>query len=200
MVAWLLCGARHITANGRESLSDTQALDSFLASVERRAFRIAQIALRDTEDALDAVQDAMLKLVQCYASKPQTEWAPLFYSILRRRITDIQRRRQVRNRVIVWFGNTSTDDDEETWDPTDTVADPGNPDPLEVIANSGTMAALEIALATLPPRQQQAFMLRILEGLDVAQTAHAMGCSGGSVKTHLSRAVHTLRLSLENHR
>lgn len=168
--------------------------------MERRAFRIAQIALRDTDDALDVVQDAMLKWVQRYASKPQVEWAPLFYSILRRRITDIQRRRLVRNRVIAWFGNANTDDDDEVPDPLEAAIDPNSPDPLKVLANSAAMTTLETAVAALPPRQQQAFMLRMLEGLDVAQTARAMGCSGGSVKTHLSRAVHTLRDSLEDHR
>ncbi len=169
--------------------------------MERRAFRIAQIALGNKDDALDAVQDAMLKLVQSYARKPEDEWPPLFYSILRRRITDMQRRRVVRNRVIAWFGGkeTSTDEEDDAWDPVETAADPNAIDPLQQLANTGTLLALDGAVNALPGRQQQAFMLRMFEGLDVAQTARAMGCSEGSVKTHLSRAVHTLRLSLGEH-
>ena len=169
-------------------------LEAFLADVERRAWRAAEIALHDPDEALDAVQDAMLRLVRHYSAKPAEEWAPLFWGILRRRITDLQRRRAVRNRVLVWTGHAVTDDDDElpAWDAPDL-----GPDPARALASRQAHAAMSKAIRALPRRQQQAFMLRILEGLDVADTAKAMGCSTGSVKTHLSRAMDALRTQLE---
>lgn len=167
--------------------------------MERRAFRIAQMSLRSHEDAQDAVQDAMFQLVKSYASRPAEEWAPLFYRILQSRIRDCQRRRKVRNRVISFFGGQRGDGDDELPDPIASAPDQATPEPSEQVVQAEAMVALEKALGELPTRQREAFMLRILEGLDVAQTAQAMGCSEGSVKTHLSRAMHSLRLSLGEH-
>lgn len=172
-------------------------IDAFLASVERRAWRVAEIALHDSDEALDAVQDAMLRLVRHYSGKPAEEWPPLFWGILRRRITDLQRRRTVRNRILVWTGRATNEDDEElpAWEAPDI-----GPDPSRALASRQAHAAMSAAVRALPRRQQQAFLLRVLEGLNVADTAKAMGCSAGSVKTHLSRAMDALRSKLEDWR
>lgn len=172
-----------------QTLDQVRTLDRFLVSVEKRAFRIARIAVRHDDDALDIVQDAMLQLARRYAQRPSEEWRPLFYRILQNRVRDYQRRRKVRARLMSWLPGWK---DEEAADPYEGVADAG-PQPQELLATDQAMAKLEQALAELPGRQQEAFMLRNFEGLDVAQTASAMGCSEGSVKTHYSRAVHTLR-------
>ncbi len=172
-------------------LDHSRELDRFLASIERRAFKIAQIAIRDVDDALDIVQDAMMQLARRYATRPTEEWKPLFYRILNNRIRDCQRRRVVRSRFMAWLPARQPDA-ETAPDPIESVAGnelaPGDRAQVEE-----TLKALERALADLPRRQQQAFLLRALEGLDVAGTAAAMGCSQGSVKTHYFRAVQTLR-------
>lgn len=157
------------------------------------------MALRSHEDAEDAVQEAMFQLAKRYANRPSAEWPPLFYRILQSRIRDTQRRRAVRNRVLSFFGGQKGDGDDELPDPIASAVDPRALEPGEQVAQADAMVALEKALQELPGRQREAFMLRILEGLDVAQTAQAMGCSEGSVKTHLSRAVHSLRESLGEH-
>jgi RNA polymerase sigma-70 factor (ECF subfamily) len=176
-------------------LDQTRELDKFLAEIERRAFRMAQVALRDPDDALDVVQDAMLKLARNYSSKPSAEWRPLFYRILENGIRDLQRRRTVRKKFMVWLPGSKEDPDNEAQDPLDGVAD-GGPDAPELLMQDQAMQKLEGSLRALPGRQREAFMLRNLEGLDVAETAKAMGCSEGSVKTHYSRAVHALREQL----
>jgi len=173
-------------------LDQTRELNEFLADIERRAFRMAQVALRDPDDALDVVQDAMLKLARHYAAKPSAEWRPLFYRILENGIRDLQRRRAVRKRLMVWLPGPTEDPDNEAQDPLENVA-AGGPDVPERLMQNEAIDKLESSLRELPARQREAFMLRNFEGLDVADTAVAMGCSEGSVKTHYSRAVHALR-------
>jgi len=172
----------------------SRALEQFLASVEKRAFKIAQLGLRNDDDALDAVQDAMMKLVQSYGSRNSEEWRPLFYRILANRIHDMQRRRTVRGRIMAWLP-MRTDDEDEEYDP---VAQAPSPEvtPARRLEIDEAIGTLEVAIQELPPRQQQAFLLRNFEGLDVAETASAMGCSEGSVKTHYFRALESLRARL----
>lgn len=184
-----------------ELLDDAPAtpatLEAFLAQVERRAFRMAEVQLRHREDALDAVQDAMMRLVKHYKDKPADEWAPLFWGILRRRLVDQHRRRKVRSIVVGWLGGgrDQAGDEMPVWEP----ADPGQ-GPLGRLHDTESYAQMVAAVQELPRRQGEAFMLRMLEGLDVAEIARAMGCSEGSVKTHLSRAMHRLRDQLEDWR
>ncbi len=178
-------------------LEKRAAMERFLAGIERRAFRIARFAVRNDDDALDILQDAMLRLVRRYGQAPEAEWPPLFFSILRNRIRDHQRRGAVRRRVIAMF--TRPEDDEDGYDPVASAPGPASDAPDHRAAMSDAMSALEAAVGRLPARQQEAFLLRTLEGLDVAATAAAMGCSEGSVKTHYSRAVHSLRETLGDH-
>lgn len=169
-------------------------LDGFLRGIERRALRIAELSTGNRADALDLVQDAMLGFARRYADKPEPEWAPLFHRVLDTRILDFHRRHQVRRRWRVWLGR---DEQGEGPDPLEQLPDPVDPGPLQRVADGETRKALERGLKALPLRQRQAFLLRIWEGLDVLQTATAMRCSEGSVKTHLSRALAALRGRLE---
>ena len=171
------------------------AAERFLASVEQRAFRMAVIATRHGDEALDIVQETMLSWVSHYLDHPHDAWRPLFYKVLQSRIRDWQRRSTVRRRIMVWFGR-DTDDEDQPVDNLAGIADPAAGDPANDLANRQTLKRLLRAVERLPLRQQQAFLLRSWEGLDVAETALAMGCSAGSVKTHLARAMASLRSSL----
>jgi RNA polymerase sigma-70 factor (ECF subfamily) len=186
-------------AGGARELADlnaqTRALEEFLAGIERKAFKIAQLALRHEDDALDAVQDAMLSLVKTYGARPAEEWKALFYRILENRVRDMQRRRSVRGRVMAWLPYNSHDGEGDPSDPIEQARSP-EPEPSARLEMNEAISALEGAVAALPDRQRQAFLLRNFEGLDVAMTATAMGCSEGSVKTHYFRALQTLRAQL----
>jgi RNA polymerase sigma-70 factor (ECF subfamily) len=183
-------------STGTRALQREQQLNRFLAEVERRALRIAEIAVRDRDEALDLVQDAMIKLARKYGDRDSSEWTPLFYRILQNGVRDWHRRQAVRNRVMVWFGRGSRDDE---YDAVAAAPDPIGRTPDEELGNREAMDSLELAVSALPARQREAFILRTFEGLDVAGTAVAMGCSEGSVKTHYSRAIHSLRKALGEH-
>ena len=183
--------------DGAKTLQNYDELNRFLAGIERRALRFAEIAVRDRDDALDLVQNAMIKLVRNYSAKPEAEWSPLFYRILQNGIRDFHRRQAVRGKVMAWIGRAPAD--EPAYDPVQQAPDPAGRTPEESLQTGEAMNALESALHRLPARQREAFMLRTFEGLDVEGTATAMGCSAGSVKTHYSRAVHSLRDTLGEH-
>jgi len=170
-------------------------MNGFLAGVEKRALRMAEFATGNRDDALELVQDAMLGLARRYASRHADDWPPLFYRILQNGIRDWHRREAVRRKWRHWFPERNDMEQHGM----DAVADPNGLDPPEHLARAQSGKVFLAALAALPLRQQQAFMLRVWEGLDVAQTARAMSCSQGSVKTHYSRAVHRLREDLEGH-
>jgi RNA polymerase sigma-70 factor (ECF subfamily) len=182
---------------GGKALEQNRILTTFLSGVEKRAYRMAQLATNNSDEALDIVQDAMLKLVEKYAHKGVEELGPLFHCILQSRIKDWYRRNLVRNRLRSWLGSADADEDEE--DAMQQVADPAGRTPEELVMARGSMEALEVALKALPLRQRQVFLLRAWEGLDVRQTAAAMKCAEGSVKTHYSRALKALRLKLGEH-
>ncbi|WP_455376776.1 RNA polymerase sigma factor [Kaarinaea lacus] len=192
---------------------EIQSLNQFLMSAERQAYRMAFIATGSREDALDIVQDAMLKLAQKYGDRTVEDWGPLFHRITQSTIRDWYRRQKVRNRWRTWLEFTkagtlqrSSKDTADAGDESggqniiDLFEDLHAPGPALKLVNERTIDALEVALHRLPLRQQQAFLLRVLEGLSVEETANAMGCTQGSVKTHFSRAIHTLRKQLEDHR
>ena len=169
---------------------ETYSLDQFLKSVEKRAYRMAYIATKNVDDALDIVQDAMLVLATKYANRKNEEWPPLFFRIVQNKIRDFYRRQKVRNIFQHWFASEDEDNNE---DPIQTIADDKIHDPIRKIEGENNISKLEEALKELPARQQQTFLLRAWEGLDVKQTAEAMSITSGSVKTHYSRALKTLR-------
>lgn len=176
-------------ASDPPAVSTEATLDRFLRGVERRALRMAELGCGQRDAAFDLVQDAMLAFVRRYADRAPTEWAPLFHRVLDNRLTDWHRRQRVRGRWMFSFFHDADDDG----DPLDALVDDAEPGPLGRLADDQAGVVLDAALRALPLRQRQAFLLRVWEGLDVADTAIAMRCSEGSVKTHLSRALARLR-------
>ena len=170
--------------------------------MERRAFKQAVFAVRDKEEALDIVQDAMLRLAERYGHLPAAELPLVFHRILQNAIRDFFRRQRVRS---LWTTLLSSlvpgRGDDEDADPLETLrpASDSNSEeaPAERLERSQVLEIIDQEIANLPARQRQAFIMRYWEELDVAETARVMGCSEGSVKTHCSRAAHTLAAALK---
>jgi RNA polymerase sigma-70 factor, ECF subfamily len=181
------------------SLASRSELSNFLADVERRAFKQALFAVRNEESALDIVQDTMLKLSEKYGARPAEELPLLFQRILQNTIRDFYRRQKVRSTWTTLLSAFSSGDDDDS-DPLESL--PANEDssfgnPHGALEQSQLIAIIEKEIEKLPPRQREAFLLRYWEELDIAETAEAMGCSEGSVKTHCSRATHTMATALK---
>jgi len=180
-------------------LATRNELSEFLAGVERRAYKQALFAVRNAENALDIVQDSMLKLADKYGAKPLVELPMLFQRILQNTIRDFYRRQKVRSLWVTLFSALSPGREEES-DPLETLesADASNirDGPADRLEQRQVIELIEKALERLPQRQRQAFLLRYWEELDVAETAAVMGCSAGSVKTHCSRAAQALAEAL----
>jgi RNA polymerase sigma-70 factor (ECF subfamily) len=171
-------------------------MSDFLASVEKRAFKQCVFSVQDEEAALDIVQEAMLKLAENYCARPAGELPLLFQRILQNAIRDHFRRGKVRSAwTSLWsaLGLTGEDDEADPLETFEVKEDASVPaSPADRLEQSQVMAIIEEALQSLPERQRQAFLLRYWEDFDVSETARAMGCSEGSVKTHCSRAAHAL--------
>ena len=169
--------------------------------MERRAFKQAVFAVRDEEAALDIVQDAMLRLSERYGDRAAEELAPLFQRILQNAIRDWYRRQKVRNLWTTLLSSLSPGrDGEDDQDPLETLQAAGDSNreegPQDRLERSQIVEIIEKEVTKLPARQREAFLMRYWEELDVAETARAMGCSEGSVKTHCSRATHALAAAL----
>ena len=156
-------------------------------------------AVRNEESALDIVQDSMMKLAEKYGDRPAEEFPMLFQRILQNTIRDFYRRSKVRSMWTTLLSAFSSDDDDD-YDPLETLAadenDAGPITPESKLLQAQTLNLIDAEIKKLPLRQREAFLMRYWEDMDVAETAEAMGCSEGSVKTHCSRATHALASAL----
>ncbi len=165
-------------------------LDRFLTNIEKRAFRMAQLATRSEADALDIVQDAMLKLVTKYGQRDAQEWRPLFFKILENRILDWHRKEQLRNKLFFWRKSDIETEDEAS---NQVGSLDHHFDPADQLSSEQMGQQFLTCIETLPVKQQQCFLLRCWEGLSIEETARTMGINQNSVKSHYFRALEKLR-------
>jgi RNA polymerase sigma-70 factor (ECF subfamily) len=182
-------------------LASDKELSDFLKSVEKRAFKRTVYAVRDDDAALDIVQDAMIRLAEKYVERPAAELPLIFQRILSNATMDWFRRQKVRNAVVRNFSDFESAETDADFDLLETLGaldgSIASESASDSVSRTQILVMIDAAVANLPARQREAFLLRYWEELDVAETAAAMGCSEGSVKTHCSRAVHALAKALQ---
>lgn len=183
------------TASASKSTAE-QRLKFFMQDVTGRALVMMENATRGQHGiAMDLVQEAFISLHKAYADKSTEEWYPLFYTILNNKLQDWRRKEARRAAPFSLFRKKNLEtDEEEVID----IVDESTPDPLDFLDQAVTAEEIQAAIAQLPQRQQQAFMLRAWEGFDTQTTAQIMNCSEGSVKTHYHRAIQGLRTVLSH--
>ncbi len=165
-------------------------IQAFLQSIETKAYKMAYMATKKEEDALDLLQNAMMKLVEKYSDKPESELKPLFYAILQNQIKNWYRQQAQISKWFFWQKSAyDSDEDEQDYRPQGT----DETSPEDLLISSNEQSELLQVLEKLPVKQQQCFLLRSWEGLSVKETARIMNCSEGSVKTHMSRASQKLQ-------
>lgn len=170
------------------NLKNRSQLNAFFSAEEKKAFKVARFAIGNDDDALDIVQDAMLRFISNYADKAQTDWRPLFYKIIYNRLTDFHRKKNFRSGIMRLFGSNPQEGSDEI----DTITSP-NTDPDGMVHFDDSLGKLQQALEILPIRQQQAVLMRSWHGFDTQETASIMQLSTSSVKTHYSRGLTKLR-------
>jgi RNA polymerase sigma-70 factor (ECF subfamily) len=181
-------------------LASEHELSDFLKSVEKRAFKRSVYHVRNEEAALDIVQDSMMKLAEHYGDKPIAELPMLFQRILSNCTLDWFRRQKTRNALFSNLGDFDGLDEDGSFDILETLQVDDDSQRTEsaedATGRAQMLRQIEAQIQELPLRQRQAFLMRYWEDMDVAETAAAMGCSEGSVKTHCSRAIQALSKAL----
>lgn len=163
--------------------STRQALDLFFRDTEQKAYLMAVALTHNPDDALELVQESMLRLVQKYRDREPEEWGPLFYRILQNAVRDWFRRQKFRQLL----GGLMP------WSDAEAEAASGEKPIEERLQLDSELLRVIAALEQLPLRQQQTFLLRAWQEMSTRETAFALSISENSVKTHYARATERLR-------
>ena len=157
-----------------------QTLNRFLIRHEKRAYSFAKLSLNHREDALDAVQEAMLAMAKSYADKPESEWEKLFYSCLFSKIKD-QGRRRSRAALFGWLSFEETQHGQAV------------DEPEQALFNDRKLNQLAVAMSTLSHKQQRIVLLKDIQGFSEKEVAELTDSSVATVKTLSARARKKLR-------
>lgn len=181
-------------------MASEKELTSFLKDVERRAFQRCFYHVRNTEAALDIVQDSMMKLAEHYGDRAPKDLTPLFQRILSNSMMDWFRRQKTHNALFSNVSDFEPTEESENFELLERLIasnhDNHNESPEQTTQRAQTLHHIEEEIKNLPTRQREAFLMRYWEDMDVAETALAMGCTQGSVKTHSFRAINALAKAL----
>lgn len=152
---------------------DRRALQTLFERHKDYVYRLACGLLLDQSLADDVVQSVFLRLQEkAFILQPKAKFTTWLYQVVLNVSRETGRRHR---RLPVTACAEAVEYDE-----------PAADDPSHAVID---FHDLQKALAQIPQRQREVFVLRYLEGFSTRETAQIVACSEGTVKTHLSRAV-----------
>ena len=170
---------------------DEAAFDEMVTRFQGRVFAVAYRVLGNREDALDASQEVFIKVHRKIGHwKPTGGFLPwLLRMTTNHSIDQLRKKKRYPEQSL-----------EEAFVPTSEGAsvEPTTMQTDVIVRGNEIEARIRAALPVLSPSQREVFLLRHYEGLALAEIAESMGCTVGSVKVHLFRALKKLQVELSD--
>lgn len=182
--AWTVAEENDIVARAREG--DAAAFEAIIVTFRDRLFGLALGILKNRAIAEDVVQDALIK---AFKALPGFRGESRLYTWLYR-ITVNTAHNYIR------AGAKGGDVDLEEVAP---VIESDDPDPAEITSNRELGEAIQEAIAKLPTRQREVFLLHYFEQLTHREIADALGITEGAVKANFFHAIQKLKVSLASY-
>ena len=173
---------------------DVERYAELVEKYQGPAIRLACSLVGNYDDAREISQEAFVNAYRALGRfRAAATFSTWFYRIVVNECKDAYKRRAHQPAAVVRVGTPGSDEDlpDGLFD----VADPGA-SPSDQVANHELSRQLSSSIGALPMKQRTAFLLHRVHGLPLDEAAAVMGCRVGTVKAHLFRATHTLRLRL----
>jgi len=156
-----------------------------------RVFRFLLASLRDRETAENLTQDCFVKAYQArHSFRGASSVATWFMQIAANLVRDHESSSRLK------FWRRSLGSDADLRDLGSAIPDrQQSPEQRALIGEQ--VQAIWSAAANLPARQRTVFLLRFVEDMDLLEIAEVTGMKEGTVKSHLFRALQSVRARLE---
>jgi RNA polymerase sigma-70 factor, ECF subfamily len=179
---------------------DVEAVGELIGRYQKKAYAIAfQMSSGDAEEARDLAQEAFLKAFRSLNRyRGEAAFYTWLYRILINTCLDARRRRRRREKIFSFFRPFRSDAEPEEASIEDRPDTDGAGDPWNATVRRQLESRVFEALKALSEKQETAFRLKVFHDMRIAEIAQVMGVAEGTVKSHIFRATHTLRVLLKD--
>ena len=175
---------------GHSHTEDLDDFDSLVRLHRPRIFRFLLASLRNRETAENLTQECF---VRAYQARSQFRGASSVATWFLQIAANLARHHESNSRLKFWRRNLQPDDVADL----DRAIPDRQQSPEEMALVQEQVRTIWSVAAGLPGRQRTVFLLRFVEDMDVLEIAEVTGMKEGTVKTHLFRALQTVRARME---